>query len=234
MRRVSSSCSPPSLKPKTAAALSEHAGEQSDARAARRPARGARATTSSTPRALCSNTRIGARVRPSRSRPRRIRRPRRSAHRSPAAPARARSPRPSPPCGRAGGRRRAPAERGVVRAPGREPVDLRAHHAVEEFGGALRQFERPEQEARRPSAPVRRGCRAASPRRCRDAARRSARRRPSRARTAGRTACRVRPADHERAVVLLDHLHALARAERRQQRRRSRPRRCRSSARRRP
>ena len=62
----------------------------------------------------------------------------------------------------AGLRGRAPAERGFARAPGRQPVDLRAHDAVEEFGRALRQFERAEQEARRAAAPARRGCRAAA------------------------------------------------------------------------
>ncbi len=45
--------------------------------------------------------------------------------------------------------RLAPAEHRIVRAPRRQPVDLRAHDAVEELGGALRQFERPEHEALR-------------------------------------------------------------------------------------
>ena len=58
MRRVSSSCSPPSLKPYTAAALSEAPASNPTASSV---ATSARRTfeTSSTPRALWSNTRIG-------------------------------------------------------------------------------------------------------------------------------------------------------------------------------
>ena len=126
--------------------------------------------------------------------------------------------------------RLAPAERRVVRAPRRQPVDLRAHHAVEELGRALRQFERPEQEARGLAAPARRGCRAAAPRCCRDAARRSCRRRSARARTAGRTARRVRPGSRTCRRPPRSPARSCARGTTTAARR-SRPRRCRSSAR---
>ena len=214
MRRVSSSCSPPRLKPTTAAALSDTPASSPAPSSTATSTRRTRAT-SSAPRALCSNTRIGAAVpaagsavTETDSAPAAI-----SASISGCTSARAvaatvTTMRSAPAC-----RGRAPAERGLVRAPGREPVDLRAHHAVEEFGGALRQFERAEQEARRLQhqlgvAAAQHGCD-----RCRD---RGATSCPSAiwTRSNGRPDCVPAACDHERAVVLLDHLHAAARAQR--------------------
>ena len=81
--------------------------------------------------------------------------------------------------------RSAPAEHRFVRRPGRQPVDLGAHDAGEKFRGALRQFERAEQERVRRATRVQAGCRAGSRRAAPAAARPRVRRRCAR-RSVGR------------------------------------------------
>ena len=118
---------------------------------------------------------------------------------------------------RTGNDRRAPSEGGIVRGPGRQAIDLRAHHAVEKFGRALRQFERLEQHARRPQHQF--GAAAAQHRG--DAFGVRADELPldqphALEWQAGRRA--ASGLNEERAAVLLDDLHGLARAEARQRR----------------
>ena len=188
MRRVSSSWRLSRLQPTTAAAASE-ARPRAPRRAAPRPACGgcgrsrsrrARSGEYADRRAGAGGVardgdglRAGARSAPRRAADQRARR-RRDRHDDAV---------------RAGLLRGAPAEGRFLRAPWRQAVDLGAHHALEKFAGALRQLQRPEQEARGPAASARRG--AAQHRgdavgmRAGDMAIDDL----ARARTAGRTAC---------------------------------------------